>query len=177
MPGLPPSNTARVYVDYLVGGEEHTMTLRYPEDGSPVTTLSTVAELFAFLDPTLYTTDIIGARQSDINSNVTNPISWPGSASYGSLNPPAGQQMKFFSMVGKDHNGRRWRLEWFGTNLTIPATWRMTVGTNSDMDDMRDHLQTALASGAICSIAGLPVLMRSYYNFKYADHEIAKLRI
>jgi len=176
MAGLPASNTPRLYIDYTVGGEQHTMTYRYPETGSQGAALSTIVELFAFMDSELYLTSINGARFSEINSNVTNPVAWPGDPTYGTGTPTAGQQMKFFSMVGKDPNGRRWRSEWFGCTEAIPVAWRLAYGINPTMDDMFDHLQAALTATTLCSIGGESVLMREYYNFKYADSEIAKVR-
>jgi len=176
MASLPSSNTPRVYIDYTVGGEQHTMTYRYPETGSLGAALSTLAEMWAFMDGAMYATTIDGARFSEINSDVTNPAVWPGDASYGTGTPAAGQEMRFFSMVGKDTNGRRWRSEWFGGTQAIPTSWRLPYGTNAVMDDMFDHLQSALSATTLCSIGGQSVLMRQYYNFKYADHEIAKKR-
>jgi len=176
MTGLPSSNTPRLYIDYTVGGEQHTMTFRYQETGSQEAALSTLVEMWAFMDGALYATTIDGARFSLVNSDVTNPVEWPGDAAYGTGSPAAGQEMRFFSMVGKDPSGRRWRSEWFGGTQAIPTSWRLPYGTNATMDDMFDHLQAALAAGTLCSIAGNTVLMRKYYNFKYADHEIAKKR-
>jgi len=176
MTALPASNTPRVFIDYTVGGEQHTMSYRYPETGSLVTALSTLAEMWAFMDSEMYATTIDGARFAEVNSNVTNPAVWPGDPSYGTGTPAAGQEMKFFSMVGKDPIGKRWRVEWFGVTQAIPSTWRLAVGINPSMDDMFDHLQAALTATTLCSIAGQSVLMRTYYNFKYADLEIAKKR-
>lgn len=176
MAPLPPDTTGRIYVDYVVGGEGHTITARYPSTGDAVTALSTMAEVFAFLDGALYETTIEGARFSVAGSNVTNPITWPGDPSYGTGSPPAGQQMKFISWVGKSPDGRRTRWEVFGISASIPSTWRLAQGINTSIDNARGHVADAGAEESWCGISGLPYLVNPYTNFKYADHEIAKVR-
>lgn len=176
MAPISPDNTGRIYVDYLVGGEEHTVVARWLTGIGPVTALSTMAEVFAFLDPVLYTTAILGARYSVEGSNVTLPITWPGDPSYGAADPSPGKEMLFISMTGKSTLGRRWRIEFFGINITVPAAWRMPLGVNASLDDAREHISTALATGGWVGIDGNGVLVNPYYNFKYADHEIGKAR-
>lgn len=176
MAALNPENTGRVFISYLVGGEEHVLQLRYGPSSNAVTALSTAAEMFAFMDSALYSTDIIRAESSSVGTSVRLPETWPGDSNYGTGTPPAGQEMKFISLTGKSVLGRRWRLEWFGVNVTIPAAWRMGLGVNSSFDDMREHVALALATSDFVCIDNEPGLINAYYNFKYADHEIGKAR-
>jgi len=176
VPALPAFYTPRLFLDYSVGGEDHTQQVRYPEGGSQGAAISTLVEMMAFLDAGLYLTTIIGLRFSVAESDVTNPVTWPGDATYGSGSPSAGQEMKFISVTGKDGGGHRCRLEMFGIIQVIPTTWRLLVGVNSVLDDWFEHLQAAYLDGTFCSIAGIGVIFNQYYNFKYADHEIAKVR-
>lgn len=173
---LPGFNTPRLFLDYTVGGEDHTVQFRYPEGGSQGAAVSTVVELMAFLDGSLYTTTINSLQFSDVESDVRNPITWPGDPSYGTGGVPAGQEMKFFSITGKDDDGHRCRVEMFGIGQAIPTTWRLALGVNTPMDNWFTHLRAAYLDGTFCSIAGRPVVWNLYYNFKYADHEIAKAR-
>lgn len=177
MAPLPASNTGRVYIDYTVGGEEHTVTSRFLSiSSSAALCLAGWAEIFAFLSPNMFAITSVSSRFSVINSDVTNPITWPGSLGYGADQPPVGQEMKFFSMVGKSQDGRRVRYELFGSKQAIPSSWRLPVGSNLDMDDARAHLQAMHVSGATCTISGGAALLNPYYNFKYADLEIDKAR-
>lgn len=176
MAPLPSSNTARLYLDYTVGGEDHTQTVRYDGPGNRVPAAGVLAELWAFLSSELYGTTIQGLRFSIAGSDVTNPMAWPGDPTYGAGSPPAGQQMKFFSIVGKSADGRRVRMEQFGITQAIPSTWRLARGINAAMDDWYDHVQIAHGDFVLCTISELPAIFNLYYNFKYADNDIAKVR-
>lgn len=174
---LPASNTARIYIDYSVGGEDHTLIARFMGiSSSPALVLSTLAEVFAFLSPALFLTTIIGARQSFSGSDVTNPIAWPGSPSYGAGTPPDGQQMKFVTMVGKSADGHRCRYAFFGVTTVIPPTWRVSLLTAPDLADAFDHIQSAHNNSTLSTISGQRGLFNRYFNIKYFDHEIAKVR-
>jgi len=173
---LPGWFTPRLFLDYTVGGEDHTLQVRYPDGGSQGAAVSTLVEMMAFLDAGLYATTINSLQFSVAESDVRNPITWPGDASYGAGSPSAGQEMKFFSVTGKDSGGHRCRLEVFGIIQAIPSTWRLALGINTSMDDWFEHVRAAYLDGTFVSIAGDPVVWNLYYNFKYADHEIGKAR-
>lgn len=176
MPPLPTSNTNRLYLDYTVGGEDHTQIVRYLSPTGQGAAISTLVELWAFLNGTLYQCDITGLRFSVVGSNVTNPLVWPGNATYGVGNPTAGQEMKFFSIVGKSQDGRRVRMEQFGSQVVIPPTWRQAMGVSPSMDSWFDHVQSAHDSGTFCTISGAEGLFNLYYNWKYSDNDINKVR-
>jgi len=176
MAPLPEHNTPRLFLTYSVGGEDHVQQFRYPASGSQGAAVAVLPELYAFLDPELYATTIVKLEYSLAESNVRIPLAWPGDASYGADTPPAGQQMKFLSVVGKDTTGRRIRVEQFGIKQAIPSTWRLALGVNTDLDDWFEHLQLAYTEVTLVTIADNPAFFNQYYNFKYADTDIAKVR-
>ena len=176
MAPLNPNNTPRLFVNYTVGGEDHTQMVRYLPSGSQSAAVDTLVEMWAFLDASLYLCTITSLQYSIAGSNVRIPLVWPGDPSYGSGAPSAGQEMKFFSVVGKDNSGRRVRLEQFGIIQAVPSTWRLLIGVNSDMDDWFGHVRAAYAATTFCTIGEDNAYFNAYYNFKYADDGIAKAR-
>jgi len=177
MAALEPDATPRLFLTYTVGGEDHVQQVRYPPSGSQSAAISTLVEMWAFLDSALYLCTINKLEYSNTGSSVRIPLAWPGNADYGAGAPPAGQEMKFFSVVGKDTLGRRVRLEQFGITQAIPTTWRLALGINAAMDDWFDHVQQAYLDVTLVTIADNPAFFNQYYNFKYADNDIAKVRL
>lgn len=171
-----PEATPRLYVNYTVGGEDHTQMFRYPPSGSQSAAVDTIVEMWAFLDGGLYLCTIDSLEYSIEGSSVHLPLAWPGDPTYGTGTPTAGQEMKFISVVGKDSFGTRTRLEQFGIIQVIPATWRLPVGVNSILDDWFAHYQAAHTAGVFCTIGEDSAFFNQYYNFKYADNDIAKVR-
>jgi len=171
-----PEATPRLYLTYTVGGEDHVQLFRYPPAGSQAAAIDTIVEMWAFLDSALYVCTIVSLEYSIEGSSVHLPLVWPGDPAYGTGSPPAGQEMKFFSVVGKDSFGTRIRYEQFGITQAIPTTWRLAVGVNSAMDDWFEHLQAAHTAGTFCTIGEDSAFFNQYYNFKYADNDIAKVR-
>jgi len=173
---LNPSNTPRLYLTYTVGGEQHVQLYRYLPSGSQGTAISTIVELYAFLDSELYTTTIDSLQYSIEGSNVRIPLTWPGDPTYGTGTPTAGQEMKFVSVVGKGPDGHRVRLEQWGLTEAIPVKWRLGLGINPAMDDWFEHLQAAYTAGTFVTIGEQVAFFNQYYNFKYADDGITKAR-
>lgn len=177
MAPLAADSTPRLFLTYSVGGEDHIQQVRYPPSGSQSAAISTLVEMWAFLDAVLYLCTIQKLEYSNTGSSVRIPLVWPGNPDYGASAPPAGTESKFFSVVGKDSTGRRVRLEQWGVTQAIPSNWRLNVGVNTDMDNWFDHVQQAYLDVTLVTIADNPAFFNQYYNFKYSDNDIAKARL
>jgi len=174
---LPENNTARVWVDYSDGINQHSIQGRYTAGTSSAPgVLAVFASFLAEIDAKLYAISIIGARQAAANSNVTNPISWPGDAGYGTGAMPAVNAPRQVMWEGKDAFGHRWRLSMFGCNFSTPDTYRLNQGDVTEFDAGRAELGTALANGTMCSIAIHNVLLKLFMSVNFNNHFEAKAR-
>lgn len=175
---LPPSNTARYFVDYTANGRYHTMMFRYadPSSGPPPET-PFIARVAAFIDDlrTWLPTDfeINGARYSVAGSDVTLPTTVPEPVGpfTGVLN--AGEAPAFITFVGRSVLGRRWRLSVLGVSVSpaeggaLVKDYRITAGEDVVVSTAIGNLE---GWSACVAIDGQAKLVYPYINLGYNAH-------
>jgi len=114
MAPLDPTNTARAFLDYETCGENHTAMLRYTGIGSAADCMVIWDTMLTAMVAFLYQVTIIGAREAVVGSNITNPITWSGDATYGGDPGPHYATAQYVDFVGRDNQGRRVRSAFFG---------------------------------------------------------------
>lgn len=134
LPPLVPSNTCRFYVDYRSQGRDHTIMFRYGGiEGAgppPSPVLVAVSDFMNAMEgqmPTDYAS--LGARYSEVGSNVTLPLS-PLTFGPGTLPVDLGKVPAFLSFVGRSAGGRR-------TRVTVLGLGTSPVGGNANFTDYR----------------------------------------
>lgn len=116
MAPLPSNTTGVVFVDYTVGGEEHTIQCRYSASGSAAGAMTVIADFLAALTSVLETITITGARHRPAGSTITLPMVWTGAATYGSGVATRAQSAWYYDFIGRSPDGRRVRMSVFGAN-------------------------------------------------------------
>jgi len=109
-----PTNTARLFLDYNTCDEDHTAMLRYTTLGSPGNCMTILDAMLTAMVAFLYRVTIIGARVAAVGSNVTNPVTWTGDATYGGDPGPHFASAQFVDFVGRGSDGKRVRVAFFG---------------------------------------------------------------
>lgn len=174
---LPESNTSRVWVDYNDGVNAHSLMLRFQSIESSAANVALVLmDYLEAMNDDLYLISINGARTAVSGSNVTNPLTWPGAATYGAgaiTLPNVPRQLMF---EGRDNLGHRWRLSQFATLVNTPNNYRIDLESDVPLANAAAVLASALNAHTICSIARLNVVMKGFVSFNYNNHFEAKAR-
>lgn len=176
MAALPVTNTGRVWIDYETANAKHSQMWRHGPTVNAEVILSGIAEYYAFLSDVLYEINILGARYAIIGSNVTLPIAWPGSASYGAGTEPLGSAPRFISWVGRSAQGARWSMQQYGLELATPNQYRAEVSSVPQLEDAWEHLLDMATEEVLVAIDGIPVQPYSYVNYNYNDHWVGEAR-
>ena len=160
---VSPSDTERWYLTYTVGGHQHTQIMRT----LPATSHTVVSEgydlILAGLEASLYLITIDSLEVSVLGSNVRNPATWAGSATYGSGAEPATGVPKFISFVGKDALGHKNRISFFGWSGLQPDDFRINAGEVAAIDTAIANLNADTTLWL--TIGGGTTLWHSYANF------------
>lgn len=119
MAPLPSNNTGVVFLDYSVGGENHTAQVRYSSSSSFVDAMTVLDDFLTALGGLISVITIIGARHRPQGSNVTLPVTWTGAATYGVGTATHAESAFYIDFVGRSAGGRRVRLSVFGSDQAI----------------------------------------------------------
>lgn len=114
MAPLPSNNTACLFVDYSVGGEDHTMLVRIGAGSTVADAMLALSDFLTTLVATIFTITITGARQRAVDAIVTTPVTWIGDATYGTGTATHAQSAWYINFVGRSPQGRKVRLAVFG---------------------------------------------------------------
>lgn len=159
---LAPDNTKRYYLDYTHAGVEHTMVVRTNQS---VTDSAVVSQIDAFLtdiSTLIQTIEITGFRKSEILSNVTNPVTWTGAASYSVIAAQAVSRPNFLSWTGRSPAGYRARITVFGRNTSPTDNYRITTSESAPVANAIDQLE--LVPGIFLAIDGDEPVWNPYAN-------------
>jgi len=122
MAPLDPTNTARVFLDYETCGENHTAMLRYSALGSVSDCFDIWQTMLGSMNTFLHQITITGARNAVVGSNITNPVTWTGDATYGGDPGPHYASAQYIDFIGRDVQGRRVRSAFFGAAFLFDGT-------------------------------------------------------
>jgi hypothetical protein len=170
MAPLPPESTPRLYVDYNNIHAAHTLVFRY-DPAAPLSAVQAFAHNFLTeLAPIMYAITIDGARFSLAGTNVSNPITWTGDASYGTGLQPEVQAPFEIRFQGRGASGRKVSWSLYGCSLAAPATYRWPAGTIPELDAAITVLRNAAGAGTFITIAGDQPLIKGYVNANFNSY-------
>ena len=176
MAKLPANNTGRVWVDYSTANAQHSLMLRHPTSADRFQLIGAMADLFAALSPEMYQIDILGARYANLGSDVTLPMTWVGSSTYGSSQEPPINMPRFCSLTGRSYQGRRWAVQIYGVKTNAPVDYRLPWSASPNWQIIGDFIETASVDGTIAAIDGSAIFLHEYVNFNYNDHWVGEAR-
>lgn len=165
MAPLPSNTTGVVFLDYNTCDEPHTVQCRYGASSDANGAMTVLDAFLTALSPVLNLVTIVGARERVAGGNVSLPLTWLGSATYGSGAGPHNESAYYYDFVGRSADGRRVRMAMFGAGGDhdgIGEDFRFSV---ADSSDIAAAFAVLAAAGADCvSISGLPVSWHPYAN-------------
>jgi len=170
MAALPPSNTARFWLDYSDGVNEHSITFRIAPTATLLTIKSQVDNFLLELEPGLHVITILGCRVAVAGSNVTNPTAWTGAATYGTGAMAAEDAPREVRFIGRSTDGREVSISVYGTSFSVPATFRITSAANATIADAILALANASALGVGLTISGEVPVWKAYASYNYNSY-------
>lgn len=171
MAPLPQDSTARAWVKYSDGVNEHELMTRFDANAISVSdALLLVGDFFDAISDSLYELTIIEARWADASSNISLPVTWPGTAVYGDSTMPTVRAPLELRWVGRDQNGRRVSFSVWGGDFSIPDTYRI-ISSGSNLPNLGViAINAASAAGGFQTISGLRPTMKNYVNVNYNSY-------
>jgi hypothetical protein len=176
MEPLEPWNTARVWLDYQTGGAKHSIMLRTAQNIQSSVVLEVFDAMLTAMSSSLFQWDILGARIASAGSNVSLPLTWTGSATYGAGSGAGVNTPRQVTVIGRTVLGRRWSMQLYGVNENPPATYRAATIAVPNLAAGLAELQAAFDEVVICGIDAAPVNLYDYVNFNYNDHWVKEAR-
>lgn len=171
MAPLPENFTARLFVDYNDGVNNHTISMRYNEgEVSKEAAVVMMDGLFAAADGLLYEVTIIGARYQLASESVTNPVAWTGAATYGDGAMPVVQAPREVRFLGRSPDGRKVSWSFFGANITTPDDWRLGSGENADVAAVIAYIESEIPNLGFLAIGALKPLVYPYADVNYNSY-------
>lgn len=166
MAPLPPNNTMRYFLDYTVCSRSHTLEMRVADGTNAAAASTAFDDLFTALDDAIFATTIDLMRVSDNGSDFSFPVTYSGSASFGSGTGTPADSGGYSSWIGRSIDGRRAHVTVFGSKITATGgNWRAAPGENTDLDNALGVL--VAATDLWLSISGLEVVWNNYTNNGY----------
>lgn len=170
MAPLPPESTARAWLTYNDGINEHSMTMRL----GPLATLVNINASFdALLDalaPILYVITIVGLEVSSDNSNVRNPVTWTGSATYGTGTLVAANAPRELRFIGRAGDGRQGSVSVYGYSGSTPDIFRLNAASIDPVADAIVVLDAGYANDLWLSISTLRQIWKPYASFNFNSY-------
>lgn len=166
---IDPTNTARMFLDYTVGGAPRSVTLRFSNGDNARSKLGNV---HSFIDSqsAAFGNNVVfsGARLAGKGSNVTVPLDWvaiDGTAPAAIENP---NKTLFASIVGRDDTGHKVRWFWYGLFFGAPpADYRIDGESFPLVTGFFVDFQAFVAANSVLTINLLPPTINDYVNVGY----------
>ena len=163
MAPLPSNTTGILFVDYQVGGQQHTFQVRFQAPSTYADAMVEAGDWLTALGTSIYEITILGARVQAVGTNVTFPTPWLELSTYGSGTCPPAASAQFYDFVGRSPDGRRVRLSIFGAaTLTFGNNYRASTGENTAIDAAVTELNSA--EGTMLTISGEQPTWQLYAN-------------
>lgn len=180
---LPPSNTPRLWVDYVANGLEHTFQFRYPgssSSGPPDASFLNgitlwLSEMLSFLPSDF---SILGARYAPAGTDVTLPTTAPSSPGTGAGSTSPAERPAFITFVGRTTLGRKVKVQLLSVAVSpaqeegVYSDYRQTGAGSASVQDAVDALNLLPAVG----IDGEPITWYDYINLGYSAYWQKQMR-
>jgi hypothetical protein len=170
MAPLPPENTARFWVDYNDGHNDHTLLMRYSPSAGLSAIQAVAADFLAALSPVLYLITITGARAANSGSVISVPESWGGDSTYGSSAQPAASAPLELCYVGRTTTGRMAKWFMYGFKGIVPGSFRFYPSDDSNLDAADTILRNAGLTGKLLAIDGELPSVYPYINIQFNSY-------
>lgn len=171
MSALPPNNTARVWVKYTDGINEHELLIRHNTATADVADVLDFADdLFTQIADSWYQIGVLGARASSQHSDFSFPTAWPHSPTYGGGAMPKVFSPRQFCLLGRTSLGHRIRFFLFGYEGTSPDDYRLARGSGNIVDDALTVIEAAQLNGIGLCIDGQVPVMYQYADFNFNNY-------
>jgi len=165
---LPPHNTARFWVDYSDGTNLHTLLIRYDANINDV--LDAADQLFLAIASDWYEITIGEVRFAASGSDVSFPLTWGGSATYGATAMPGVYAPRQFMLLGRTNTGRKARWSLFGFEGDTPDDYRLARVAANIVDDALTVIETAQTNFIFLGIDGHVPTNYQYADFNFNNH-------
>ena len=170
MAPLPQESTARFWVKYNNGVDEHEVMFRHPEESSISALKVVVAAWFDALDPIIYAITIVGARYALNGSTVSNPIVTGLASGYGTGAMPLVSGPRELRFEGRSFDGRRASWSMYAQNIGTPDVYRFLPEANANIDATIAVLGAAASTPDICTISGESPIIYQYANVNFNSY-------
>lgn len=170
MAPLPVATTARTWVEYTNGTDQHVVMFRHPSELSLTALNVYIDQWLASLTPIIYEITILGERQAPEGSVVSNPVVWGGSATYGADSMPANVAPIEYRFEGRAPDGRRASWSMFAAKLAIPATYRYLTSDNVNVANAYAGLVNMADNGDLLVISGAVPIVYPYMNYQFNSY-------
>lgn len=172
MAPINPDNTARLYLDYTVGPQAHTLIVRYTT-GIIAASAADIWRTMLLANEAAFGSNVefTGARVSEIGTNVTNPLPWDLVEFVGTAVAPV-DYPRFVSFVGRDPQGYRVRYFLYGINFDTlePADYRLTGEELPVLAALQNDFYDVMTETSATTIAGNLPVMKPYANVGYSAY-------
>lgn len=170
MAPLPPESTARFWVDYNDGNNDHSLLMRYAPSAGLSAIQAVAGQFLTALSPVLYLITILGARAANSGSVITVPEAWEGDATYGTgAQPPVAAPLEL-CFVGRTALGRMAKWFMYGFRNGLPASYRFFPSDDSNLDAAVTILRNAALTGKLLAIDGGVPGVYPYINIQWNSY-------
>ena len=166
---LPPSNTARLFVDYSTDNYDHTMMFRYSPSAGISAAQAAIDDFLTNVSGTTSTLTIRGVRAAASGSDITNPVGSDLSATYGDGTEAIAVAPRELRFVGRSTDGRKVSISVFGYEGSTPDTYRFLPDDNAFLDAA---VASLVSNSTIIglTISGAQAIWKTYVNIQFNSH-------
>ena len=165
MAPLPANNTARLWVGYNDGENDHELMVRFFDgDVSNEAAVTFAAGFFDAASAMLYEITITGARIQLAETSVSFPIEWTGDPTYGTDPMPVLLAPRETRWLGRTVEGRKVSWSLYGGKYTSPDDYRLTPTDLAAVGTVLDYLTSIDVEGVFLAIDNHKPI-----RYQYAD--------
>jgi hypothetical protein len=176
MAPLPPESTARMWLDYTDGINEHSLCVRVGPTATLPNMINMVDDFMSTQQAAFYLLTVLGARVASDNSNVTNPFTWTGASTYGSGTMPAATSPAEIRYIGRSVDGRMVSCSLYGCKLAIPGTFRYLASAQADVAAAIAVLESGPAQSIFLTISTSTPVWKQYASYNFNSYWERKAR-
>lgn len=167
MPALSPSNTARFKYRYNDGFNEHSLIMRANSD-SVSGASGVIGDFLTAHNAVIAEITTVGLEYAVSGSDIFNPVTWFGEATYGTGTLAAVDRPYTYSYSGRSAGGHKVKVFLFANNVHGTASWRIPSSTGNFVEAA---LAALIEDGAFFrAIDGLVPVWNQYTNQGANDH-------
>jgi hypothetical protein len=173
---LPASNTIRYRLKYTVNTVPHSMLMRVAAGQTDTDANNIFHALLTAAAPILNQYNTITLEKAVVGSDVFNPVTWTGSASYGAgVDDTTINRVLSMCFVGRDSLGHKVRLFMFGPKgLSGTGDYRISGVENATISTLVGTLNGYV--NVFRTIADNDPVWKSYAELNISKHWEKKLR-